>query len=803
MASQIFELGILISLKDAASSRVDGVTVKLRELGKEGKVALKQFDELKRDLAKGFALGGVGVAGLASMRGGVKTAGDFEAAMADLRLSIEEVGGDGRINFAKLNDEMNRFEKLGMDLGNVLPGTTQDFIEMFSTLKQGGLSAQTILDGTGQAVAHLAVITNQLPKGLAEPFAQYVQQFKLTGKEATQLADVLAKLKFSTGLSPQELIEGSKFFQLRVGTGLGMTGLQGAEQGGRLLATLRRAGLEGGIGGRELAGMFGEMTFARKEQRDQLAALRGKGIDLQFFDKKGGFLGIENVFAQMEKLRGLAPKARMEVLEKLFNKEAAGPANIMIDAGSKGWKETNAEIDRGTQLQDKINEKVATFNAKLEAVQGTFSNLVATTFTPMLDTLKPVLDTTNSVAGAIQEWAKEHQTTASVATHLFGVGSAALVLIGGLKSLIAAWRIWKFVSAVGSGEAGLLSFLKRFRTETDSAGTGATAATTKVGGLRGALSRIPSAVKISIGLIGIEYAISRISDVIHEMRELAIAQEGMANAAAGGEKIDAMARKAVADLRAAGKTKEADTLEAHFNAGANSPGARAEEAMRQLSNAGQIFGLGIGGWDLGADAAKKFAPGLSRPDVMAEFLKRVRSGSGASASLDANDRAILESNLRAAFPDSFRQATEALEQSLKQAEPQVNQTSQAIKELRDASQSASTHLRDLATVPASGATGGTPLTVPGAATGGHVRRTGLALIHAGETVVPARVSPLNEPREQIRFRPPAAAANAGNTTVHLHVHPPAGSAMANDPKAFAQQALEYVTHQVRRQRERR
>jgi TP901 family phage tail tape measure protein len=254
----------------------------------------------------GVGTGAVGIGTLALVKKGVGTAGDFEASMADLRLSIQELGKDGHINLTQLSADMNRFEQLGMKLGNRLPGTTQDFIEMFSTLKQGGLSTKTILDGTGEAVANLAVITGNVPKEIAQPFAQYAQQFQLTGEEAKKLSDTLARLKFATGLDPAELIEGSKFFQLRAGAPLGLTGLQGAEQGGRMLAVLRSFGLEGGIGGRELGGFVGHLGFKSKEQQKALAELRGKGINLEFFDKKGKFQGFENMFAQMEKLRKLS-----------------------------------------------------------------------------------------------------------------------------------------------------------------------------------------------------------------------------------------------------------------------------------------------------------------------------------------------------------------------------------------------------------------------------------------------------------------------------------------------------------------
>jgi hypothetical protein len=114
MSSQAFELAILISLKDAASGGADRVSDRLRAMGKEGKVALKTFEDLRKDLRHGLVLSGVGAAGLSMLGGGIKKAGDFEAAMADLRMSLQELGTDGKLNLVKLNGEMNQAESLAM-----------------------------------------------------------------------------------------------------------------------------------------------------------------------------------------------------------------------------------------------------------------------------------------------------------------------------------------------------------------------------------------------------------------------------------------------------------------------------------------------------------------------------------------------------------------------------------------------------------------------------------------------------------------------------------------------------------------
>jgi TP901 family phage tail tape measure protein len=419
---------------------------------------LRERMRLQRDqqaMARDSMIGGgmmsaAGLGGLALLQKGVRTAGDFEGAMADLRMSIAQVGKDGKVNLSVLGDQMSRYEALGMSLGNKLPGSSQDFLEMFSVLKQGGLQSETILNGTAEAVAHLAIVTGAVPKDLAMPFAQYAQQFQLTGVEAKQLSNTLAHLKFATGLDPQELIEGSKFFQLRAGAPLGLTGLKGGETAGRLLATMRSYGMEGGIGGRELGSFFGHLTFKTKEQQKALAELRGQGVNLEFFDKKGKFEGFENAFAQMEKLRKLSEKDYLSIGSRLFTQEGLGPSTVMMKAGVQGWNEINARIDQVAPLQELINQKTGTYNAKLESVKGTLENLVATSFTPMLNQLKPILDTANSLAGSSQEFAKLHPQVAGVTTEFIGLTSVSLAVAGGIKVARVGYGLWE-VAARSAG----------------------------------------------------------------------------------------------------------------------------------------------------------------------------------------------------------------------------------------------------------------------------------------------------------------------------------------------------------------
>jgi TP901 family phage tail tape measure protein len=823
-SNQAFELAILISLKDAASAGADTISAHLRGLGKDGRQALQTFEDLRKDMRQGLVMGGVGVAGLQMLRGGIKSAGDFEAAMGDLRMTLEELGTDGRINIGKLNDELNRSEQLALRLGNALPGTTQDFIEMMSTLKQGGTDVETILGGAGEAVADLAVVTGNVPKQLAEPFSQYVQLFKLNAKETIELTNTLARLRFATGLTPQELIEGSKFFQTRAGMPLGLSGLKGADEGGRLLATLRSFGLEGGIGGRELGGVVVGLTFNTKEQQKKLQELKSKhGITLEFFDKKGQWKGFENAFAQMEKLRKLSTEQRLEFGEKLFGREGMGIASIMMKAGVEGWREINARIDKVPPLQELINQKTATYNAKLEAVQGTFENLRATTFTPMLDTLKPALDLANQFTGELQEFAKENPSIANLATKLIGVGSATLIVAGGIKSMTAAYKLWQIASAFRAGQSPLAvsllggvsagtaqgninnSLNQIFGRNVVVAGqTSARTAGTRIGGA------FTSALKFTLLAFGIEALVENLLERGQQAVEKRQAKTNIADLEKEEKGIRQKQREFRANPEDAARLKEIDKRIGELQV-AEIAGTRSKDTVSMFADPSKFAS------DL-ALASRERNP--LRRGFIQSFFDVVTPGHQMKKDFPEYAERPLKADLQSlhfrsaeamkAWLESIRQSGAYTEQEIvtlnrlaTEVYPQyANELVNLRSNLTDANSAVAEFASSLRlnrptffsffptpSAPGSKPSVGSP-SVPKMATGGLIEREGLVHIHTGERVVPAA---------KVRRDADRAGERRSDGSLHLHFHIPPDSPAAKDRRGF----VAYVTREVRTQKERR
>src|SRR5918912_2000199 len=138
---------------------------------------------LQKSLRQDLAVVGIGAAGMGLFVKGVKVASDFESSLTERRLSIQRLGKDGSLDVSLLNAQMGELEALGVRLGNTLPGSTKDFIDMFISLRQGGIDVKSILGGAGEAVADLAVIAKETPADLAKAYAQLGLMYKLKPEE--------------------------------------------------------------------------------------------------------------------------------------------------------------------------------------------------------------------------------------------------------------------------------------------------------------------------------------------------------------------------------------------------------------------------------------------------------------------------------------------------------------------------------------------------------------------------------------------------------------------------------------------
>lgn len=500
-SGQVFELALLLTLKDLASGRLDGVEAKLRETGKEGKALLKTFQNLRGDLQKGLTIGGVGLGILAGLRNGLNAAGDYEMSLLDIKSAYQEVTTAGGLSAQQQAANLNRLDQLAVRLGNNLQGNTSDYIGILTSLKRAGVDVETVLGGAGEAASYLANVSGALLQGRANEQAkelgQFGKLFKLRPEEFKKSVDLFSALKDRFDIESSQIIESAKYFQ-NTANSLKLTGFGGAEETSKFFALAKRFGaLEGSQAGTSATSFF-QQFIAKADQRAKIK--KATGLDIKLFDAKGEFLGMENAFREMEKFRKFSSEKRLSLLNEIFGEQGGKMAGVMVEAGAEGWRSITTESSKAVSVNEKINQQMATYNAKMEALQGTLENIKAVSFTPMLDTVKPIVDTANDIAGWTQEFAKAHPQVAGLTTKLVGFAGVTLTVAGGIKAMTAAWKLWRIASAISNLGAP-------------------TAQVNNFGGAWGKLNAMPKTIQFTLLLASIGFTLHELAEFIKTVKE--------------------------------------------------------------------------------------------------------------------------------------------------------------------------------------------------------------------------------------------------------------------------------------------
>lgn len=441
-------------------------TAQIREQRRASNEMIRLIDKVKRaddrpgrrTGGRGYGINGgriagvaTGVAGGAYLAKGYRDSTSKEDALAGLQGVVTKVGPGGVVDKRVLGEQMGRFTELGTALGNKLPGTTTEYLDQFSVLKQRGLEVEDILSGAGKSAAYLSASNRADPGETARDVATYGQIYGLKGREYEKSTDLLSRIKTAKDLDAGELIEASKYFQGRAGTPLGLKGLEGADQSTRYLAFMRqKTGLEGSAVG-TASGTF--LTNLIKKPKEVAKLSRAAGVDLSPVDKKGRFIGLEALVEKFAKLDGkLTNKQQVEFGSKIAGEEGSAIFSAMVSKGAE-YKTFNEQINSVLGMMEKADIMTGTTSAKMEALAGTYTNLNAELFGNLTKSLDPLIDKTNTYIGQLQGIAAQHQNVAAFGAGVVGIGSASLGAISGVTGLIDKLGI--LGGGGGSGGGGI------------------------------------------------------------------------------------------------------------------------------------------------------------------------------------------------------------------------------------------------------------------------------------------------------------------------------------------------------------
>jgi TP901 family phage tail tape measure protein len=343
----ISKQGRLLSSTDSLSSRfgrfkdnLDKLKFKFRdvrsaadELGGKGLTGLgKALGGLKGVIGGAIPIIGglaIGITGIATgaFALATKTAGDFQTEMLKVKAISSATG-----------DQFEQLIKQAKDLGRTTQFQAKQVGEAQKFQAMAGLEVNEILSAT-PGILNLAAAAN-LDLGRSSDIATNIMsQFGKEASDMNNIVDVLAKTVNTSNQDMEQLADAMNY----LGPTAKAMGIQ-LEEAAAVTGILASNGLQGSLGTRALGT---SLTRLSKPTANMQTVM--KKLNLQAFDSKGNFAGIEGVVSQLEKsMKGLTQEQKQNYLSTLFGAEAIQEWNILLANGSGNLSKYTEELRNST-----------------------------------------------------------------------------------------------------------------------------------------------------------------------------------------------------------------------------------------------------------------------------------------------------------------------------------------------------------------------------------------------------------------------------------------------------------------------
>lgn len=394
-------------------------------------------DTRNKFASAGMGMAAAGGAALGATAAPIAAFMQAEDAAAGLRVAMMKAGGEVPKTFGQINELANR-------LGDKLPGTTADYQNMMTMLIRQGMSAQAILGGLGEATAFLAVQL-KMPTEQAAEFASKMQDAtKTPAKDMMSLMDIIQRTN-ALGVESGNMLGAFSKASPILGI-LKKDGVDAANALAPLFAMADQSSLVGESSGNAFRKVFQKAMDTSKVSK--------AGLGMDFTNGKGEFGGMENMFKQLDKLKGLSTEKRLDVIKDIFGDDAETlqALNVMIDNGLSGYNEMTAKMKDQADLQKRVNEQLGTLKNLWDSASGTFTNALAEFGAALAPDLKALVTWIGETASALREWSAAHPTLSKWLIRTVAIVGVLLVALGGIALAFAA--VLAPFSMVSTGMAG-------------------------------------------------------------------------------------------------------------------------------------------------------------------------------------------------------------------------------------------------------------------------------------------------------------------------------------------------------------
>ena len=405
--------------------------------------AMRGTSETFNRVSKGAAIAGLGIA--AGIGLAVKAAAKFE----------RKISFFGAVSDASTKD-LDAIRKKALQLGQDTIYSAGQIADAFVELGKSGVSPALIIDGVGDAVAHLGAAADiDLPQA-AQIITSAVQSFSLNGKDAIKVADQLAGAANASIVDVQDLGVSLKY----VGGVAHALGLSFNETN-TALALLGKYGIKGSTAGTSLRQILVSLTGNSKKA---VGTLKDLGIITKnntnlFFDQTGKVKPLSQVFQILQDhMKGMTKEQQVAAVKTIFNNRAMAAALDLTKAGAAGFKAMNAEVGKTTAAEVSA-KRLDNLSGDVEILRGNLETLAITAGSPLQNFLRGIVQGVTRVVQAFTSLSPSTQTLilktlAIVAATLLAVAAFTKViaigagLVKAVKDLTAAFKFISFAIKV-------------------------------------------------------------------------------------------------------------------------------------------------------------------------------------------------------------------------------------------------------------------------------------------------------------------------------------------------------------------
>ncbi|WP_217183368.1 phage tail tape measure protein [Streptomyces sp. AC495_CC817] len=434
----------------ASKKPLDDQAKATEEVGKKSKKASEEQDKQKQSteqqieaakkLSVALLAAGAAVAALVTLAVVKNT--EFDAAMSNVRAATMATAA-----------EQKKLGEAALEAGADTAFSASEAAAAEEELAKAGLSVAEVVGGSLNGALALAAAGQLQVARSAEIMATTLKQYRLEGKDASHVSDLLAAGAGKAQGSVDDLALALQYVG-PVAAGLGIS----LEETTGTLALFASQGQLGERAGTGLRGVLMSLTSP-----SALAAKTMKDYNVEIFDGNGKMKSLAAISQQLKgAFGGLTEAERSAALGRIFGNEQITAARVLYEGGAQAVEKWTDAVDESGYAARQASMRQDNLAGDIEKLGGAFDTALIKSGSTANDVLRSMVQGITEMVDMFGEAPAPVQQTALV----IGVAAAAMLLFAGgavgarakfleLKLALDATSTSMTKTAVVGGAAGL------------------------------------------------------------------------------------------------------------------------------------------------------------------------------------------------------------------------------------------------------------------------------------------------------------------------------------------------------------